>query len=320
MGDKCPVCSEKLEQPASSNGDRGFYICPRCGRFTLSGSLESVLPRILSEDAEASAKLSHYLRRAQIPNRAAELTTYTVNAILTHPLPRPREQADLLIRWLGENVPGPGETVWIEPRIHGAIIGSKSSRGFKLVLDHLFESGIITGNPSETLGHPGQAHATLSFDGWEAYERLRQGTAFYRKAFMAMKFNDTVLERILEEVFKPNAKQAGFDLLKLDDDPRAGLIDDRLRVEIQSADFVIADLTHDNHGAYWEAGYAEGLGKPVIYTCEKKKFEEKKTHFDTNHHLTIIWDTEALEEAGKKLKATIRATLPHIAKQSDMEA
>ena len=95
------------------------------------------------------------------------------------------------------------------------------------------------------------------------------------------------------------------------------MIDDRLRVEIQSSDFIVADLTHDNLGAYWEAGYAEGLRKPVIYTCEKEKFEKEKTHFDTNHHLTIIWDKTDPLKAGESLKATIRATLPELAKQED---
>jgi hypothetical protein len=223
----------------------------------------------------------------------------------------------LLIRWLAENVPGPGETIWLEPRTHGAIVGSKSPRGFELILDHLFEVGLVTGIPSKGLNEPGRAYATLSFAGWVYYESLRQGLGIYGKAFMAMIFGDEQLDNILEHVFKPSAKQAGFDLLKLDDVPRAGLIDDRLRVEIQNSDFVIADLTHDNLGAYWEAGYAEGLGKPVIYTCERKKFDEKKTHFDTNHHLTIIWDADYPEEAGKDLKATIRATLPHLAKQTD---
>ena len=59
--------------------------------------------------------------------------------------------------------------------------------------------------------------------------------------------------------------------------PKAGLIDDRLRVEIRTSRFLIADLTHENAGAYWEAGFAEGLGKPVIYTCEKSKFDTAKT-------------------------------------------
>lgn len=171
--------------------------------------------------------------------------------------------------------------------------------------------GSLTGN------HIQINDLALTFDGWEYYETLLKGRANYRKAFMAMKFGDTVLNEILESVFKPSVKQAGFELFKLDDEPRAGLIDDRLRVEIQSSDFLIADLTHDNLGAYWEAGYAEGLGKPVIYTCEKEKFDLHKPHFDTNHHLTVIWDKSSPEQAGELLKATIRATLPHLAKQND---
>ncbi len=48
-------------------------------------------------------------------------------------------------------------------------------------------------------------------------------------------------------------------------------------VQIRDAKFVIADLTHGNDGAYWEAGYAEGLGKPVAYICEKEEFKKRAT-------------------------------------------
>lgn len=263
-----------------------------------------------------NAKLSHVLRRANENDDKAILTTDTAEAILKQPLPRPREQADLLLRWVAEHSPGPGETIWVEARTHGAIIGSSTRKGFGLVLDHLFNLGLLIGAQSKTMGESG-AHATLSFAGWEHYENLRRGGGNYSKAFMAMKFGEPVLDAVLERVFKPSVRQAGFDLFKLNDVPRAGLIDDRLRVEIQASAFVIADLTHENLGSYWEAGYAEGLGKPVIYTCEKAKFETTKTHFDTNHHLTIIWDADAPEEAGESLKATVRATLPHLARQHD---
>jgi hypothetical protein len=235
-------------------------------------------------------------------NKGAQLYTTTIDAILKQPLPRPKEQADLFIQWLAENVEGPGETVWVEPRTHSSIIGAKTPEGFALILRHLFDVGLVTGNLSEAIGAPGRAHVTLSFDGWDYYEKLLQGRATYRKAFMAMKFGDPDLDDILEKVLKPSAKQAGFELIRLDDVPRAGLIDDRLRVEIQASDFLVADLTHDNLGAYWEAGYAEGLGKPVIYTCEKNQFESQKTHFDTNHHLTIIWDKNAPYLAGENLR------------------
>lgn len=319
MPEICPVCNSQLKElrPNPDRRDASFFSCPQCGDFILSRSLIATLPHTLQSNKDAIAKISHALRAMQETNKGAKLDEYTIDAILKQPLPRPKEQADLFIRWLAENVEGPGETVWVESRTHSSIIGAKTPEGFALILRHLFDVGLVTGNMYEPIDAPGRAHVTLSFEGWDYYEKLLQGRATYRKAFMAMKFGDPDLDYILEKILKPSAKQAGFELIRLDDVPRAGLIDDRLRVEIQASDFLVADLTHDNLGAYWEAGYAEGLGKPVIYTCEKNQFESQKTHFDTNHHLTIIWDKNAPHLAGENLKATIRATLPHMAKQED---
>ena len=323
MTEPCPICQSQLRAPvsdAAAGRDASRFSCPRCGHFILSRSLIDSLPNQFATHRDAGAKLSHALRRAQEANDEVEFTTATIAEVMKRPLPRPQEQADLLIRSLAQNLPGPGETMEVSPVTHGGIVGSKSLGGFALVLDHLFASGLLMGHQTKTIGVQGQATATLSFKGWDYYERLNKGDTAYRKAFMAMKFGDSVLDRILTDVFKPAAKMAGFDLFRLDEFPKAGLIDDRLRVEIQASDFLVADLTHDNLGAYWEAGYAEGLGKPVIYTCEREKFEATKTHFDTNHHLTIVWDSASPETASESLKATIRATLPHLAKQSDADA
>jgi hypothetical protein len=59
------------------------------------------------------------------------------------------------------------------------------------------------------------------------------------------------------------------------------------------------------------------LGKIVIYTCQKSKWDQEATHFDTNHHQTVIWDENDLKRAGEDLKATIRASLPEEAIMSD---
>ena len=67
--------------------------------------------------------------------------------------------------------------------------------------------------------------------------------------------------------------------------------------------------THDNNGAYWEAGFAEGLGKPVIYICKKEKFEDQKTHFDTNHCTTVPWSRDEDEGFRQELTATLRRSL-----------
>jgi hypothetical protein len=153
--------------------------------------------------------------------------------------------------------------------------------------------------------------------GWGRFEELKRVQTSSRTAFMAMRFGQQQLDDIVEQVFKPAVLRTGFELKKLTDEQPAGLIDDQIRAAILSARFVIADLTHGSHGAYWEAGFAEGLNLPVIYTCEKSAWEQTKTHFDTNHLLTIIWDPTNPHTAGEALTATIRATLRTEAHQQD---
>jgi nucleoside 2-deoxyribosyltransferase len=134
-----------------------------------------------------------------------------------------------------------------------------------------------------------------------------------------MPFGKLDLYQIYRDHFQPAVSATGFTLKRLDENQPAGLIDDRLRVEIHQCRFLLADLTHGNPGAYWEAGYAEGLGRPVIYTCEKSIFDDRRkgTHFDTNHHLTVVWESTSPATAVSKLKATIRSTLPTEAVLSD---
>jgi len=120
-------------------------------------------------------------------------------------------------------------------------------------------------------------------------------------------------------MFVPAVRRSGFELRRIIDSQPAGVIDDQLRVAIRKCRFLISELTLGNPGAYWEAGYAEGLGKPVIYTSQKSFFDDPATkpHFDANHCVTVIWDESRLNEAGQKLTATIRATLPAEARMSD---
>ncbi len=137
---------------------------------------------------------------------------------------------------------------------------------------------------------------------------------------MGMKFGNTETERISVDFFKPAVAKTGFELRRNDEAQRAGLIDALMRVQIRQSRFVISDLTDHNNGAYWEAGYAEGLGKPVIYTCRTDHFDSPDigAHFDTNHHLTVLWHPDDMESAVEKLKATIRATLPDEAALQDV--
>ena len=157
----------------------------------------------------------------------------------------------------------------------------------------------------------------LSLKGWQRFHKLQRGAIHSKAAFMAMPFGIEAITDMVNNVFRDAVAETGFTLKRVDEHTPAGSIDDRMRVEIRMCRFLIADLTYGNQGSYWEAGYAEGLGKHVIYTCEKTFFDEKKTHFDTNHHQTVVWDPANPTKAADDLKATIRATLPFEAKMPE---
>jgi nucleoside 2-deoxyribosyltransferase len=125
-----------------------------------------------------------------------------------------------------------------------------------------------------------------------------------------MKFGDSMLDAFVKSALKPVVeKSTGYKVIDLREVSRAGVIDNILRMQIRDSAFVLVDLTHDNSGAYWEAGYAEGLGKPVIYLCEQSKFDAAKTHFDTNHCTTVLWSQDKPDEFGEQLIATLRRSL-----------
>ena len=111
--------------------------------------------------------------------------------------------------------------------------------------------------------------------------------------FLAMEFNKSELESFVEKVVKPAVKEVlGYDLRNIRDISRAGVMDNVRWVAIRDARFVIVELTHNN-GAFWEAGYAEGLDKPVVYICEREKFKRSNeegvgTLLDTNHCTTVL--------------------------------
>lgn len=85
-----------------------------------------------------------------------------------------------------------------------------------------------------------------------------------------------------------------------------GQIVPEMLYQIRQAKFVVADLTHKNNGAYYEAGYALGNGKPVIQLCRSDEFNGSG-HFDVKQICTILWNSES--EIKDKLVDRIRATI-----------
>jgi len=315
--EKCPICDLPLEEKGAS-GDLYQYRCMRCGTFQLVGTVKAILPHQFSDaDDLQKAVLSHAIRKMQANTDWPILNSYSLKQILQQTsLPKPAEQARNLLLWLGQAAEASDSKVTIPCETLQAVVGGRRPDSVYYVANHLQNQGLIWFDRTDTSEATPPLIFQMTFDGWMRYDQLKNESAESRTAFMAMKFGDAELNDVVENVFRPAVAATGFELCILTDVPKAGLIDDRLRVEIRRSRFLIADITHQNLGAYWEAGFAEGLGKPVIYTCKKEAFAAGASHFDTNHHLTVMWH-EDIKQVADELKATIRATLPAEAKQND---
>ena len=219
----------------------------------------------------------------------------------------PAIQAMNLVRYIGDEVVRLGAPIrTFDYDDIREIIGAPSDKFVQQLLEDLKERGTIKGD----LDIFSFSRANLTLAGWEQYEAEKRGKFQGNYGFIAMQFDDPELDPFVKDVVKPAVKEGiGYDLVDMDDASRAGVIDNNMRTQIRDAAFLIVDLTHDNSGAYWEAGYGEGLGKPVIYICEKAKFDLKKTHFDTNHCTTVPWSKADPDGFRKKLIATLRRSL-----------
>ena len=302
-------------------GPNAWFECDICGRYAMDSwtYIEQSSPNPNPADwshwnltRPQRAVLSQRIRRSQESRKPGDkLFTITRNILewlrSSAALPSRAEQAANAIRYIGDEISRSGEPIGHLPIQFRVIIGAASrDSGFQLVRE-LEERGILRVQ-ANTVGGPRIIDLTL--DGWQAYEGERRGQFKSNYGFIAMQFNDAELDPFVNEVVKPAVKNGlGYDLVDMRDIAQAGVIDNLMRTRIRDSAFVIVDLTHDNPGAYWEAGYAEGLGKPVIYICEKAKFEAGGTHFDTNHCTTVPWSRDDDDGFRAELVATLRRSL-----------
>ncbi len=287
--------------------------------------------------------ISHVLRKSNIERtlRSSDLS----NLLHNNHLPSPAETANNLIIYLGDNLYSPGDTIKV-PAVSeikdsrslygtlGLYIGNEAqdlnflitSLGQQNLLKVINQKG--SGGRETTIGHqPIPEQISLTLSGWERFEEIKRSVKDSRKAFIAMQFIDPKKEEtedyffqkhLFREYLVPAAKMTGYDLANpLASNPKAGNIHARLEVEIRSSRFVVAELSHHNNGAYWEAGFARGLGKPVIYMYNREIGGSERPHFDVGSDQIIFWEKDKPEDAAEQLKNIIRATLFGEAKQED---
>ena len=143
------------------------------------------------------------------------------------------------------------------------------------------------------------AVCTLDARLWVEEQLRERGTG--QQVFVAMWFDDS-LDQADKEGFEKGITQAGYTYYRVDKDGHhSDKLDDRVLADIRQSRIVVADFTCEeitrtgsdqpeglpNGNVHYEAGFAHGLGRPVIYTCR----EDCKAYlrFDTRQINHIFW-------------------------------
>jgi len=146
---------------------------------------------------------------------------------------------------------------------------------------------------------------SISAKGWERVAALQRTGRDAKQAFVAMWFEPTMAP-FYEEGFKPAIEEdKTIKALRIDRKDHNNKIDDEIVAEIRRSRYLVADFTGHRGGVYFEAGFALGLGLPVVWTCKKDHIDD--AHFDTRQYNHITYETP--EELRVKLLNRIRATI-----------
>ena len=151
-----------------------------------------------------------------------------------------------------------------------------------------------------------QLNIRLTSKGWKIAEHTRRTS---QQVFVAIAFTDSKRNKLenapIRNAIKEVCGHLGWKAISVDEEEFNNGIMDQVVALINKSTFVIADLTYQKRGVYYEAGYAYGKGIPVIYIVSKNHLEN--CHFDVKH-LNLI-DYKDADDLTKRLKDRIEATV-----------
>ena len=147
----------------------------------------------------------------------------------------------------------------------------------------------------------------LSYSAWERISELKKKQLTTNNIFIAMSFAPDA--HYIELAFREAIIKAGYLPQVIKDKEHNNYIIPEIFYEIEKSKAVVVDVTKANYGAYYEAGYAQALGKEVIVCCKKEVFDDPniKPHFDIAQKSTVVWEDEAdlIVRLAKRIQATV---------------
>lgn len=310
----CPLCYRDAN--VRNPNDDDFYVdCSVCGSFFITSTalnnigqrLRNKLPSIIGErDVKGMSRLAIFSERPRPEEINIDLYFYRVVTLeeIEEIFPKNiSERIDRTLINLTNITAYPGSNITIETS-NKNLFFTESNDGVEILflMEQLVNDGYVKGY----VKIPTVLKVTVK--GWNRVSELQRkegDSKGSKQAFIAMWFSSE-MDDAAEQGIKKAISDCGYNPIRIDQKEHNNKIDDEIIAEINKSNFVIADFTGQRGGVYFEAGYAMGLGKPVIWTVRSDDLTN--VHFDTRQYAHIVWnDTEDLYQ---KLFNRIKATIP----------
>lgn len=309
----CPICKlTGCKAQADYHTDSDFVNCKRCGCFVITDTA--------SECDYGHSEEDMYLFSGYLRNNSSKKNPITVKSTMLEqlkeiiaPLKRMTviDKLNLIINYVGDTTTI-GQEKKVDLDCDFTVFYFRNQAELLELLQYAKEQGLLEFNLSfaplymdETKGkEPYTADLKLTFHGWQRFDENQRINVNSKNAFIAMSFDED-LDDVFCKAILGACEECGFKAIRVDKSEHNEKICDKIIAEIKQSRFLIAEFTQQKHGVYFEAGFAYGLGLPVIWCCHKNDVE--KLHFDTRQYNHVIW--ENVEDFKNKLVNRIKATI-----------
>lgn len=305
MSNNCPICG-CIANSHNYNLNKGeiTVVCPVCGAYCISEEAASKCNR-----DEVASWLYYHKKYDEVAKRFKTFYKITINekiesdsscvtlAQISNWYPKTlSEKVDKFLLLLDSKSSYLGEElVFKEEEITSAsfairnISVTNEERVFEIVNQSKFlvkflkECKYIESNSYEYL-------VSIAPHGYQRIDELQKNNPNNRDVFIAMSFapkNDDT-----KEALKSGIISAGYVPRIMSEEIHGKQIVPMMFRIIRESQLLVMDVSDPNYGAYYEAGYAQGLGKEVIITCRKHEFEDSdnKPHFDIAQKQILVWE------------------------------
>ena len=296
---QCPLCQREARLYLFNSIDASVK-CEKCAAFRITRVLYDTMlrPDVLEpETKELLPYLSAHTRQASERGEEIVLESNNWKVFASAHLNTPVSTKLTRLMELIASRSRPGIPAKLDVETDAPLLDAVDQKEMNFLVDTLAQVGNIKNS--------GGGWVRLEAKGWEQIQSARMG-GIPGRCFVAMSFEESLKKPIYDDgIYKAVKEDCKMEPVRIDLVPHNDNIIDKIIAEIRTCQFMVADFTGQKCGVYFEAGFAKGLGREVIWTCREDDFEN--VHFDIAQFSHIIWNNS--DDLRTKLAHRIKATI-----------